>query len=62
MISMLLDIDEIPEDAFEETLREQISLREAYLPRLTSRSLAAQMRSEIETLKARLEASTKGPL
>lgn len=56
---MLLDIEEIPLEAARETLRDQIALRKAYLPRLTSRDLTAQMRREVELLEQRL--ARRGP-
>jgi hypothetical protein len=56
---MLLDIEEIPLEAARETLRDQIALRKAYLPRLTARELIAQMRAEVEQLEQRL--ARRGP-
>jgi hypothetical protein len=50
---MLLDIDEIPLEASNDLLTEQIRLRAAYLPRLTSRQLVTQMREEIAELQRR---------
>ena len=51
---MLLDIEEIPLEAASETLKDQIALRRAYLPRLTSRELVEQMRAEVDQLEQRL--------
>lgn len=56
---MILDIDEIPLDAANETLTEQLAARREFLPRLTTPALVEQMRREIEELARRRE--RRGP-
>lgn len=50
---MILDIDEIPHDAANETLMEQARARQEFLPRLTTPALVEQMKREIDDLLCR---------
>lgn len=52
---MILDIDEIPSDASNDTLMEQVRARREYLPRLTTPALVEQMKREIQELLTRRE-------
>lgn len=51
--AMILDIDEIPQDAANETLMEQARARQEFLPRLTNPALVEQMKREIDDLLRR---------